>query len=246
MELLDCYRLLGLTPRATVAEVKASYRSLARRLHPDLNPGLSHDRFVRLHQAYQVLLEVVPHSATSASGLDPDVSETPVPTTAPPPKTTRTRTTTTTTTTTQPPGQATDDSRTTSNPSSPPQASSQASSPFCHHPQLSPFERQLKAQAYYRLQKLLGQGKFAHAIALVEGLSQRLSVDIEVHQWQAVTYQRVARQSIKQGEFRKGRIYLNKALRTDPHNHSLREEVEQDFRQLQRQVRQRSSRAVNP
>jgi len=243
MELLDCYRLLGLTPHATVAEVKASYRSLARRLHPDLNPGLSHDRFVRLHQAYQVLLEVVPNSATPASRLDPDLSQPPVPTTAPPPRTTKT-------TRTNSPEQAPRTATKTGPPSSPPGASSagtsQASSGFRHHPQLSPFERQLKSQAYYRLQKLLGQGKFAHAIALVEGLSQRLSVDIEVHQWQAVTYQRVARQSIKQGEFRKGRIYLNKALRTDPHNHSLRQEVEQDFRRLQRQVRQRSSHRVSP
>lgn len=242
MELLDCYRLLGLTPRATLAEVKASYRSLARRLHPDLNPGLSHDRFVRLHQAYQVLLEVVPNSPSPTSGLDPDISQTTVPTTAPPPKTTQTRTTTTT----QPPGQPPNNSTTTTNPSSPPQASSQASSPFCHHPQLSAFERQLKSQAYYRLQKLLGQGKFAHAIALVEGLSQRLSVDLEVRQWQAVTYQRVARHAIEQGEFRKGRIYLNKALRTDPHNRSLRREVEQDFLHWQRRVRQRYSGPVNP
>lgn len=240
MELLDCYRLLGLTPRATLAEVKASYRSLARRLHPDLNPGLSHDRFVRLHQAYQVLLEVVPNSASPTSGLDQGGSQTPVPTTAPPAKTTRTSRTTTRTTT-PPPGHP-PENPTTTNPASPPQASS----PFCHHPQLSPFERQLKSQAYYRLQKLLSQGKFAHAIALVEGLSQRLSVDIEVHQWQAVTYQRVARHAIEQGEFRKGRIYLNKALRTDPHNRSLRQEVEQDFLRLQRQVRQRSSRPANP
>ncbi|WP_159790656.1 J domain-containing protein [Sodalinema gerasimenkoae] len=209
MELLDCYRLLGLTPHASLAEVKASYRRLARRLHPDLNPGLPHDPFVRLHQAYQVLLEVAPAT--------PPISQGPVPTTAPPvhPATT-------------PP------------PRAPQEAAPQPASPFRHHPQLSPFERQLKSQAYYRLQGLLSQGKFAYAIALVEGLSQRLAVDLEVRQWQAVTYQRVARHAMTRGEFRKAHIYLKKALRTDPNNRSLRQEVEGDFQQLQQQVRQRA------
>ena len=98
----------------------------------------------------------------------------------------------------------------------------------------------MKCQAYYRLQRLLSQGKFAYAIALVEGLSQRLAVDLEVRQWQAVTYQRVARHAMECGEFPKAHIYLKKALRTDPYNRSLRQEVERDFQQLQRQVRQRS------
>lgn len=205
MELLDCYHLLGLTPQASLAEVKASYRRLARRLHPDLNPGLPHDPFVRLHQAYQVLLEAVPARPMNSQG--------PVPTTAPPAHTPTT--------------------------SSPP-PSSQPPSPFRHHPELSPLDCQLKSQAYYRLQRLLSQGKFAYAIALVEGLSQRLAVDIEVRQWQAVTYQRVARHAMQRGEWRKADIYLKKALRTDPHNRSLRQEVERDFQQLQRQVQQRS------
>ena len=71
MELLDCYRLLGLTPQASLAEVKTSYRRLARRLHPDLNPGLPHDPFVRLHHAYQVLLEAVPAQPVTPQGARP-------------------------------------------------------------------------------------------------------------------------------------------------------------------------------
>ena len=37
----DPYKVLGLSPDATDEEVKAAYRKLAKKYHPDLNPGNS-------------------------------------------------------------------------------------------------------------------------------------------------------------------------------------------------------------
>ncbi len=49
---------------ATIAEVKAAYRRLARTLHPDSRPGLTEperreltDRFTVVHAAYRLLLQ---------------------------------------------------------------------------------------------------------------------------------------------------------------------------------------------
>ena len=54
------YELLGLNSSASIEEIKAIYRQMAKKIHPDLNP---HDptaraRFNSLNQAYQLLLAV--------------------------------------------------------------------------------------------------------------------------------------------------------------------------------------------
>lgn len=50
------YRLLGLTPDADAAAVKAAYRRRAKDLHPDRNPGAAaRDAFQHLSDAYRVL-----------------------------------------------------------------------------------------------------------------------------------------------------------------------------------------------
>ncbi|MFP4101944.1 J domain-containing protein, partial [Coleofasciculus sp.] len=54
-------------------------------------------------------------------------------------------------------------------------------------PPLSEIEYQLKWTFYERLQQLLKEQRFARAIALVEGLAQRIPQDPEVRQWQAIT-----------------------------------------------------------
>jgi hypothetical protein len=52
------YRLLGLTPGATEAEMKRAYREMAMRLHPDRNPGNeAHEKFILLTEAYEALLQ---------------------------------------------------------------------------------------------------------------------------------------------------------------------------------------------
>ncbi|AFZ44633.1 heat shock protein DnaJ domain protein [Halothece sp. PCC 7418] len=62
MELVECYRLLELSPNAGIEEIKASYRRLARRYHPDVNPHnreQAHTQFIRVTEAYKYLLERV-------------------------------------------------------------------------------------------------------------------------------------------------------------------------------------------
>jgi len=101
------------------------------------------------------------------------------------------------------------------------------------NPSLSPLEQQLKASSYQQLQQFLKTQKFPRAIALVESLAQRMSRDPEVIQWQAIVYQQWGRFLIRDHQIDKARIYLRKALQTDPHNRSLWTEVEKDFRHIE-------------
>jgi curved DNA-binding protein CbpA len=51
------YEVLGLPPGADEAQIKAAYRELARRLHPDVNPGdaASAERLAEINHAYEIL-----------------------------------------------------------------------------------------------------------------------------------------------------------------------------------------------
>ena len=53
----DYYEVLGVSPEAPEAEIKKSYRRLARDHHPDANPGDSgaEERFKELTEAYEIL-----------------------------------------------------------------------------------------------------------------------------------------------------------------------------------------------
>ncbi len=52
----DYYRLLGISPDASLQEIERAYRRLARRYHPDVNPAPdAHERMAAINQAYQVL-----------------------------------------------------------------------------------------------------------------------------------------------------------------------------------------------
>jgi molecular chaperone DnaJ len=53
----DYYDLLGVPRKATQKEVRAAYRKLARKYHPDLNPGdkSSEEKFKQVQEAYDVL-----------------------------------------------------------------------------------------------------------------------------------------------------------------------------------------------
>jgi len=54
---MDLYELLGLVRGATLIEIKRSYRRLARRYHPDINPGdhTAEARFKEITRAYETL-----------------------------------------------------------------------------------------------------------------------------------------------------------------------------------------------
>lgn len=52
----DYYRILGLPPTATVAEIRKAYRKRASALHPDRNPSeQAHAQFQAMQEAYDVL-----------------------------------------------------------------------------------------------------------------------------------------------------------------------------------------------
>jgi len=198
MNIADCYKQLGLHSGASLAEVKTSYRRLARQLHPDVNP---HDRqaqekFIVVTEAYKLLVAVAPREIQP-----PPKKTTPEPTVKP--KQTRVKVV-------------------------------RKQRPIENNAHFSDLELQLKQNSYLQLHRLLKYQRFPRAIALVEGLAQRMPQDREVRQWQAIAYQRWGRQLIAEGKLDKARSYLKKALKTDPHNRALWVEVERDFRQLER------------
>src|SRR5467141_4689867 len=55
----DYYEVLGVKRGASDDEVKKAYRKLARKFHPDLNPGdkAAEEQFKELQEAYDVLSE---------------------------------------------------------------------------------------------------------------------------------------------------------------------------------------------
>jgi curved DNA-binding protein CbpA len=185
----QCYQLLGIDRDASIDRLKAAYRSLARKWHPDLNPGDvdAHQRFIALNQAYQTLLEKTPADSTPSTS-----------TTAP----TNLR----------------DPHRHT-----PPPAATPA-------PRQD--EAELKWQIYDELQSLLKQQHFLKAIVLIEGLAHHSPQDRQICQWQGIIYSQYGQQLIQSREFDKARIYLKKALKVNPHNRQLWQEVDRAFNRI--------------
>lgn len=57
MQYNDYYKTLGIDKDASQEEIKKSYRKLAKKYHPDTNPGnkQSEDKFKQINEAYEVL-----------------------------------------------------------------------------------------------------------------------------------------------------------------------------------------------
>ncbi|MEG4393931.1 J domain-containing protein [Microcoleus sp. BROC3] len=205
MDIADYYRQLGLRSGASLSQVKASYRQLARQYHPDVNPGneQAKSKFIAITEAYKFLVNIAPpHVAESK------VANSTVPPTSTPP-----------------------DLGVKAQPQAVKVTRKEAA--VQSNAELSAAEQKLKQDAYFELQQLLKYQRFPRAIALIEGLAQRVPEDLEVRQWQAIAYQRWGRHLIGERQVDKARIYLKKAVKTDPHNRALWAEVERDFRRLE-------------
>lgn len=61
----DYYKILGISPSATIAEIKKAYRALAFKYHPDKNPenSLSEAHFKEIQEAYATLSDTYKRDA---------------------------------------------------------------------------------------------------------------------------------------------------------------------------------------
>lgn len=249
MNLARHYRTLGLHRGASSREIKAAYRKLVRQYHPDINPDeAAIEQFIQINDAYTALSEALPandtqshhqahHSTDSRlNGLRLALEKLGLGNFNGDPKAQSAQSA-------QSPERSPEQAPAQSPEQVPEQTPSEIENPLSENPlsasatsrppaQLSVQEESLKQEAYQQLKDLLRVQKFPRAIALVEGLAHRMPHDIEIIQWQAIVYQRWGRQLIDEGQVQKARIYLKKALRTDPNNPSLWREINHDFWQL--------------
>jgi len=70
----DYYQVLGIDRKASAAEIKKAYRKLARKYHPDVNPGNSEAeaRFKEIQEAYRVLSDEEKRKQYDTYGFVPE------------------------------------------------------------------------------------------------------------------------------------------------------------------------------
>ena len=70
---MDLYIVLGIEHGASESEIKRAYRRLARRFHPDINPGdrTAEARFRQILEAYETLIDPARRSKYDAGHPDP-------------------------------------------------------------------------------------------------------------------------------------------------------------------------------
>jgi molecular chaperone DnaJ len=70
---MDYYLVLGLRPGASEGDIRRAYRRLARKYHPDINPGdrMAEELFRRIAEAYETLIDPQRRSSYERSGGRP-------------------------------------------------------------------------------------------------------------------------------------------------------------------------------
>lgn len=208
MKLVDCYRVLGLKEGATYEEIKASYRRLARRYHPDVNrenPHQAQELFIQITEAYERLITEQPKANSGKTRAVSQSHET--------------------------------NSRSHSSSQSSASAQSSHKKPNIHRdPEVPLTDHQMKVNAYDQVQQLLQERRFPRAIALLEGLYQRMPNDREAREWLAIAYYKWGVSLISTQDSQKARLYLNKALRTAPDYRDLWFEVDRAMQRLDAEV----------
>src|SRR2546429_4199303 len=68
---MDFYIVLGVERAATIGDIKRAYKRLARRFHPDINPGdrLAAAQFRQIAEAYETLSDPDRRRLYDATGL---------------------------------------------------------------------------------------------------------------------------------------------------------------------------------
>lgn len=203
MDLGDCYRLLGLRSGASFTDIKVSYRRLAQQYHPDINPDDN-----KAKEKFIALTEA--YKLLLQVVLPQETAHNSSDLSSPPRQGKKTKQAESVS------QETLEEKQTTKKP-----------------PNLVEIETRLKWKTYEQLQRFLKEKRFPQTIALAEALADRLPEDAEVRQWLAIAYQRWGRVLVVNNQPQKARIYLKKALKTDPHNKSLCLEVQRDFQQLE-------------
>src|SRR5579862_2864937 len=82
----DYYELLGVPRKAPQKEIRQAYRKLARKYHPDLNPGdkSSEEKFKQVQEAYDVLSDAKKRQMYDQFGFDAERRSAEPPEAAPP------------------------------------------------------------------------------------------------------------------------------------------------------------------
>ncbi len=214
MSQTECLIVLGLPYGTTFDQVKATYRQLARKYHPDANNGdHSHaEKFSQIQEAYEVLKDV--EDGLLARESAPQTSK----------STEEKRKVKFNVQYTQPQQQQ---AKEPSLEEQFRQAMESVQRGEKRVTSINDFKNsKLKGEHLVHLKNLLNQEKYLEAIVVGDAMAQRFLGDSDVMYWQAIAYQRYGSELFKMGSRSKAKGYLNKAFKLASEHPDLLAEIE--------------------